>query len=242
MQKAHNLSRIISNILVCLAIFALAYVMQPENATEKGFWYRVAWTELLCILAFWGGSLLYSVKKEIAPIGASVSVVVCSICALSFIAMLAQYVLQSVEVVSKIHICFQIIIFVSGILLIQGLFAAKEKGTEGTFVSKDAALAPRDIAIKIKYTEKILTDSYLGEFNSLTTQLKMLRERMEYSLQDNETVRTNVDYRNLSEKALKLCSELSENINDKEYLENIETTRITTLINQVESISMLVRK
>ena len=168
--------------------------------------------------------------------------VVCSICALSFIAMLAQYVLQSVEVVSKIHICFQIIIFVSGILLIRGLFAAKEKGTEGTFVSKDAALAPRDIVIKIKYTEKILTDSYLGEFNSLTTQLKMLRERMEYSLQDNETVRTNVDYRNLSEKALKLCSELSENINDKEYLENIETTHITTLINQVESISMLVRK
>lgn len=243
MEKKNMLSRIVPNAVVCLAVFAIAFVMRPDNADETGFWYRVIWTEILCVLAFWGGSLLYSVKKTVAPIGASVSIIICSICALSFIAMLAQYALQSVEIVSKLHICFQIIIFVGGFLLIRGLFVAKQLGTEGMVVPKEAAVAPRDIAIKVKSVEKILSDSYSGEFNSLINQLKIFRERVEYSLQDNTSVRMNDDYKNMYEKTVRLCSELFEHINEKEYLSSPEISqRIVVLISQVDSISMQVRK
>ena len=243
MEKKNLLSRIVPNTVVCLAVFAIAFVMRPDNADETGFWYRVIWTELLCVLAFWGGSLLYSVKKTVAPIGASVSIIICSICALSFLAMLVQYFMQSVEIVNKIHICFQIIIFVVGFLLVRGMFVAKQLGTEGMVVPKNAAVAPRDIVIKVKTVEKILSDSYSGELDSLISQLKMLRERIEYSLQDNASVRMNDDYRILCEKAIGLCSELSGHINEKEYLINAEISRrITVLISHVDSISMQVRK
>lgn len=243
MEKKNMLSRIVPNAVVCLAVFAIAFVMRPDNADETGFWYRVIWTEILCVLSFWGGSLLYSVKKTVAPIGASVSIIICSICALSFIAMLAQYFMQSVEIVYKIHICFQIIIFVVGFLLVRGMFVAKRLEEEGMSVSKDAALAPRDVAIKIKSVEKMLGDSYSGEIDSLIKQLKMFRERVEYSIQDNSSVRMKDDYRILCKKTISLCSELSEHINEKEYLINTEISRrITVLISQVDSISMQMRK
>lgn len=243
MEKKNMLSRLVPNAVVCLAVFAIAFVMRPDNADETGFWYRVIWTEILCVLAFWGGSLLYSVKKTVAPIGASVSIIICSICTLSFIAMLAQYALQSVEIVSKLHICFQIIIFVGGFLLIRGVFVAKQLGTEGMVVPKEVTVAPRDIAIKVKSVEKILSDSYSGEFNSLINQLKIFRERVEYSLQDNTSVRMNDDYKKMYEKTVSLCSELFEHINEKEYLNSPEISRrITVLISQVDSISMQVRK
>ena len=209
----------LSWLVSALIIVGIAFVIAP-NTYVDGFWYRVAWTEFLNIL-FWIGNSGWFIENKTnsgMAITPAVSFLTSIYCILSLVLMLVFYDEESIYGLNKWHETIQIVLFGFYVLLIIRMHLATHFADKDLVLSKDASVSPSDLAKRIQFFEKSCSAD-------IAKGLKILREKITYSLQDNNRIRTNETYK-------KLVKNLISKIENK----HISTKEINEFITVVEDL------
>ncbi len=181
----------LSWFVAALAIFIIAVVVRPDVYID-GFWWRVAWIEFLNVLFWFGNSGWFVGYKKNATIALTpaVNLITSVYCVVSFLLIVGFWSDEAASGIRKIHLVIQVVLFALWALLMLRFLLAAHFADSGLEISDNAAMAPANLAQKIKSAE---TD-YTGP---VAQEIKRLRERIEYSLQNTNVVRTNHDYVNM---------------------------------------------
>ena len=209
----------LSYLVSALAILGIAFVICPDTYIS-GFWYRVLWTEILNILFWYGCSGWFKQSLEqnrfaLVPVNSMLTFVYCAI---SLILVFSFYQTEKLNGLNDWHMILQIVIFaIYGLLLLRlqlaGHFADKD-----LVIQPDADISPLDLAHRIKIRESDYP-------KNVCVALKQLREKIAYSLQNTNKIRTNPEYK-----------ELVKSINDKLDKRKMTTDIVKQLNSQVEII------
>ena len=207
----------LSWLVSALAILGVAFAILPDTYVD-GFWCRIAWTEILNML-FWVGSYGWFIENKnntdmaITP---AISFLTSVYCVLSFIFMLAFYKDESVNGFNKWHETIQIVLCAFYVLLIIRIKLAGHFADKDLVLSKDAYVSPLDLAQKIKCFEQ---DSQ----KELAKELKKLREKITYSLQNNNRIRTNEQYKKFAKELIGKINNRHISVKDvQNYIVEIE--------------------
>ena len=215
----------LSWLVAALTILGVAFVISPDTYIG-GFWGRVAWTGILNALFWIGGSGWFVDEKEnsrmaITPV---TSFLTSLYCVISFVLMLAFYHDESVYGLNNAHVVIQIVLLGVYAVLALRLQLAVHFADKDLIISQTAAISPQDLCQKIKNTEKTCA-------KDVAKELKKLREKIMYSLQDNNRVRTNEQYK-------KLVKDLTAKINEK----RISGKEISDFVVTVEDLAHAIKR
>lgn len=186
----------LSWLVVALAIFGIAAVLAPD-VNSAGFWWRVMWTQVLN-LVFWGGSIgWFTEDNDSTSMGVTpaVSLVSSVYVAISFLVMVLFYSSEVAGGISDAHLIIQIVAFVVAALIILRLGVAVHFTNKDLVIQKDAAISTLDLAQKIKSVE-------VDAAKTVAVELKRLREKVVYSLQNNNRLRSSKAYKDFVENVL----------------------------------------
>ena len=215
----------LSWLVSALTIIGVAFVFSPDTYID-GFWYRVAWTEFLNIL-FWLGSSGWFVENKSnsgMAVTPATSFLTSVYCILSFVLMLVFYEEESIYGINKWHETIQIVLFGFYMLLMIRMQLVVHFADKDLVLSKDACMSPLDLAQKIRIFEK-------ESSKDVARELKRLREKITYSLQDNNLIRTNEKYK-------KIVKNLTSKIENK----HISIKEISEFIVMVENLKHITKR
>lgn len=178
----------LSWLVSALTIIGIALVISPDSYVD-GFWYRVAWTEFLNVLFWLGNSGWFIENKNNSGMAVTpaINFFTSLYCIISFVLMLAFYEEESLYGMNKAHEIIQIIMFGVYALMMIRLQLAVHFADKDLLVSEKASISPLDLGQKIKKFENNCP-------KDVAKELKRLREKITYSLQNNNRIRTNEKY------------------------------------------------
>lgn len=195
-MRIRNLSilHILSVLVSAITIVGISILIKPVNAGVD-FWYRVIWVEILNIL-FWYSSKGWfcddrrSTDAAITPLNNNITTIYCIV---SFFSMLLFAKVENSTSFNKWHLVIQLFLLALYILLILRIQLAAHFNDKGVVNSKNIITeeSPLVIADKIKMIEKRVNSVDIKQ------ELKTLREKLAYSLQDTLKTRSNMEYINL---------------------------------------------
>lgn len=221
-MKIKNTSFILllSWLVSALAILGVGFVIQPSVYVNQ-FWYRVVWVEVLNLLFWWENSGWFTENKESTSTSfvPTISFFTSVYCIVSFILIVAFYEKEVVSRVDKIHLVMQILLFAAYSLFILRLQLSAHFADKDLSINTSAAISPMELGNQIKYVENDYSED-------ISKELKKLREKITYSLQNTNNIRMNNEYKNLVDS---ISSQISnQNItleNVKKFIVSVETIR-----------------
>lgn len=239
---------ILSYLISTVAIFAIAFFIEPYNQDNNGFWYRVLWTEILNIIFWFGSSGWFAIgKSDKIAITPSTSIIITVVCILSFILMIIEYNSIDSSILRRYHIAFQIIIFTFCGLTLLASNLVMHYASSDIPIPENSAKSPSELADYLFSLENTLVniDDYDNKYKAIIGKLKMLREKVTYSFQDNAKTRTNVEYMDFSTSIINFCNSF-----ENSSLESIKKTinidndlfELNRLINKIEIISSSIKR
>lgn len=207
-------------LVAALAIVGIAFVISPAGA-DTGFWGRVAWIEFLNLL-FWFGNINWfseTTENTDMAITPAVNVIISTYCVLSFLLVIGFYSSEAEFGLSKAHLVIQIVMLAVCALLYLRLQMAAHFADKDLIISADAAVSPLELANEIKNVE--------DDFSvSVKKDLKTLREKITYSIQNTNKVRTTYEYR-------KFAADVMDHINRSDFT----SSNIKALLKDINTIT-----
>lgn len=204
--------------LMALAIILIAPLLISEESRSSYFWYRVIWSEVLCLL-FWGGTAFYILvsaaqkdsETRFGGISPTISIVVAAYSVLSILAMTAHAFIYKGDTASRAHWILQIILFTIAALCIVFLFISRTAATSGLSFDKTKALTPKELHDLLAVYESLVRNGAGGPvFKNLKASMKQLRETLLYSLNESASLAETVEYQTLSNEIKKFCDSVGE--------------------------------
>jgi hypothetical protein len=244
MGKTYKLL-ILSCLISAFAILAISFFIGPKDGDTSTFWYRVAWTEILNIIFWFGTSNWFITDSSKSAITPAISVFTSILCFISFGLMLIEHKFTDIDFMHNYHIAMQIGLFAFYILLVIGFNLAGHYGNYEMMIPADAAKSPSELSDYLFSIEKTLYNNPDQNVVNLATRIKNFREKIKYSFQDTAKTRMNSDYQELSSSTLNFCSSLEENLSDKKISAekiNYFETESSNLINKIERIAAFLKR
>jgi len=221
--------------LSAIAIVFIALIIVPVQSRSDHFLYRILWTEILCIFS-WGSLLLYSFfftkddsQTRYGGITPTISVIVINYSILSFIAMVANSFIKS-DIVNRIHLVFQIIIFVLAAIYIIFLSISREAAVSGQVFDRSKAITPIEVKNILSFCETSIQNP---SYKDLKSNIKQLKETVQFSLNENTSLSNSPQYQEFCIEIQNLSDSISNLVKDK----NGDTEKVNFLVDTAKSLT-----
>ena len=196
-------------LITALAIVLVAPLFVAEEYRSDYFWYRVLWTEVLCLLLWVSVSfyfLVSSIQKDsvtrFGGIVPTVSIVTVVYALLSFSVMMIHAFLATDDTTNRIHWILQITFLTIATLSIVFLSVAREAATSGLRFGNVKAHSPKELHDLLVVQETSLRTPTSHE---LRASIKQLREALVYSLNESASLAELPDYQEFCRGIEALC-------------------------------------
>ena len=200
-------------LITALAIVLVAPLFVAEEYRSDYFWYRVLWTEVLCLL-FWVSASFYflvsSAQKDsvtrFGGIAPTVSIVTAVYALLSFSVMVIHAFLYASDTTNRIHWILQITFLAVAALSVVFLSVAREAATSRLAFDNAKAHSPKELHDLLAVQETSLRSPASHE---LRASIKQLREALVYSLNESASLAERPDYQELCRGIETLCESIA---------------------------------
>lgn len=218
-QSAQNTVVVAGWAITAAAILGVSTTLIPAEHRSHLFWHRVLWAQFLAALvwAYFGvyGSVALLGRK--IPRGAggilpSFGIVIAAFAGLSFALMLLHAFLPETDFVNRFHLTGQILLMALAGTLCIFLSFTRTAAAHGTAPIPTRTRSPNQLAALLKAEQFRLTENGgRNHSDALVGALRVLRERIQYSLPHVGDIGTSADYQLLSAAVENVCEKLAAN-------------------------------
>ena len=197
--------------VTAITILVVALLLVSEESRSAYFWYRLAWTQVLCLFV-WAGIFLYLFaalrpSERLGAIAPTIAIIVLTYASISFLLMLVDAVQSEAGRTSRAHLILQII-----------LLSAVSLGVILLSISRIFSIAGFEPGNKNEFTLRELQDRlYAREVslngpaqNGLQASVKQLRETLLYSLSESSTLSQRSEFQELGREIVAFCDSMAE--------------------------------
>ena len=199
---------VIGFVTTSLAIVLVPLILIPSTQRSQYFWYRIAWAGVLALM-IWGHAFVKvgQVSPRFAGVLPAYGILVIAYTAVSLSLMVGFAWLDPSASSNRIHIALQVglgalLVIVSALLVLPASFASA-----GAPVPTTADQRPFHLVSQIRSQEERFASGKTAV--RLSDALKMLRERILYTLDGMSGVEHSPDYGELAVRVSRLCQSLS---------------------------------
>jgi hypothetical protein len=229
---------LISWLISIVAIFGVSFALVHTVDDSQAFWYRVFWTAALNTIFWFGASGWFNIKSAGIAIVPSLSFVIGLTCLFSFGLMLFAAFQPTFLNIQHYHIAAQIVLFALSALISTGLQVAGHYAATDTVLPPNAAKSPLVLCDTLELLERSLSAHTSATDTKLAQNLKSLREKIRYSLQDSPKTRVNPEYVSFVGSVESLCATTESTVSSGLPADNLElNSAISKLISQVQILS-----
>jgi len=229
---------LISWLISTAAIFGASFAFLHTVNDSQVFWYRVFWTAALNTIFWFGARGWFNIKTMRMVIVPSLSLVIGLTCFLSFVVMLLFALYPGFINIQHYHIAAQIILFTLSALVAVGLQVAVHYAVADTELPPNAAKSPFVLCDSLELLERSISSPTSVVDLNLAQNLKSLREKIRYSLQDSPKTRANSEYASFVGSVESLCTTTESTVSSGSPVDISElNAAIRKLITQVQVLS-----
>ena len=212
-RRALASSAAVGWIITALAVLLIAPLAVPEADRTEYFWYRVAWTEVLCLLC-WGSLCIYLAapsspsdsRSRFGGIVPSVCAITGGYALLSFAAMLVHAFTSSTDTSDRAHSIVQVVLLASAGVCVALLSITRAAATSGLALGGTGLPSPQQLHDRLAMLESAIRETRRGrEARELAHEIKSLREAIQYSLSECSSLSQSTDYSDLCSQLQGLC-------------------------------------
>ena len=206
---------IIGFLATSAAIVAVPLLLVPEHDRSAYFWWRIAWTEFLALLAWSliGGRSMVSAESRPLPTFAGVApaygLVILSWGALSFGLVVCFAWLDPSVGPNSLHMALQVILLAATAIICALLYLPAHFAAKGTMrdthrgPGRPTARMPFELASRLRSEE----ERFAGD-RRMYQAIKVLREKVVYSLDGVAGVEGDPEYSELAARVMSVCNAL----------------------------------
>jgi len=239
---------VVSWAVATAAILGIAIVIAPTEGSSNFYWNRVFWTEILNAI-FWfgkGGVLSIGSRTRIAALIPALCIVISTYCVISFCLMLIAALFQDISLISRYHLALQISLFAITTLISLVMLIAQNQALSGTVIPGNAFRSPLDLCDMLALIENNDSKPTVSpSITELSKHVKMLRENIRYSLQNNPKTRVHSDYGVFVKDIEELCASIDINMQHSDITTealNALSSKIIQMKNRVDFLSSVIAR